>query len=198
MKRGPSPVAGRATDWADIRQRIEAAGRAVAGSGDWSEERARAVLEDRARALARPVTSPAPADELELITFTLANEVYALESRYVLAVFRLEDVAPLPGAAAPVLGLTAWRGDLLTVLDLRPALGLPATALDDLGRVIAVGEERAAFGVLADAVQELVRIPASEVREPPEGVAARRDYLRGVTHGAMLVLDGDRLLRIHA
>ncbi|MEX2156441.1 MAG: chemotaxis protein CheW [Gemmatimonadales bacterium] len=184
-------------DWAEIRSRVEAAGRAVAGETTMSPERARQVLEERARALARPATPPPAGDTLEVMTFALANEVYAVESRYVVAVFRLQELSPLPGAGRPVFGVTAWRGELLTILDLRAALGLSVTALNDLSRVIVLGEERPAFGILADAARELVNLPASAVREPPEGVAAQREYLRGVTPNAVLVLEATKLLQLH-
>ena len=161
-----------------------------------SEEDIRAVLEQRARLLARPAAPPPSGDTLELITFTLANETYALESRYVLEVFRLADLSPLPGAEPPVRGVTGWRGGLLTILDLRPVLGLSVAALNDLSRVIVLGENRAAFGILADAVRDVVTLPASEVREPPEGVAAQRMYLRGITGEAVLVLEARALLRL--
>lgn len=189
-RRGP-------VDWAEIRRRVEAAGRAVVGEQDASPERMRAVLEERARLLARPAAPPLAGDTLEVVTFALANETYAVESRYVLAVFRLTDLSPLPGAEPPVFGVTVWRGELLTILDLRAALGLSVTALNDLSRVIVLGEERPAFGILADAARELVTLPASDVREPPEGVAAKREYLRGVTPDAMLVLEATKLLQLH-
>jgi len=158
---------------------------------------ARAVLEERARRLARPPAPPAPADTLEVITFALANETYAVESRYVVAVFKLSDLSALPGAEPPLFGVTAWRGELLTILDLRAALGLSVAALNDLSRVIVVGEDRPVFGILADAMRELVTLPAAEVRDPPEGIAARREYLRGVTADAVLVLEATKLLQLH-
>jgi len=184
-------------DWADIRLRMEMAGRALAGATDLSPERVRELLEERARVLARPAAVPPAGDMLEVITFTLTNETYGLESRYVLAVFRLLDLSPLPGAEPPVIGVTAWRGELLTILDLRVALGLSVDALSDLTRVIVLGEERPAFGILADAARELVTLPASNVREPQEGVAVKREYLRGVTPDAMLVLEATKLLQLH-
>jgi purine-binding chemotaxis protein CheW len=156
----------------------------------------RQTLEERARALARRVAQPPAGDILELITFSLGNEVYAIESRYVMAVFRLAELAPLPGAEPPVCGLTAWRGDLLTILDLRGVLGLSVTALDDLSRVIVLGESRAAFGILADGIQDLITLPISEVQSPTAGVAALRTYLRGITGEAVLVLEARELLRL--
>ncbi len=190
--RGP----GGPVDWAEIRRRVEAAGRAVAGQRDASPERIRAVLEERARLVARPAVPPVAGDTLEVVTFALANETYAVESHYVLEVFRLAELSPLPGAEPPVRGVTAWRGALLTILDLRPVLGLSVVALNDLSRVIVVGDERATFGILADAVRDVVTLPASEVQQPPEGVAAQGTYLRGMTGEAVLVLEARTLLRL--
>jgi purine-binding chemotaxis protein CheW len=186
------------TDWAEVHRRVEAAGRALSGTIADQPEHTTAMLEERARTLARPVASPLPADRLEAITFALANEIYAIESRYVIEVFRLRELVPLPGAKPPVFGLTARRGDLLTILDLRPVLGLPIAALNDLSRVLVLGLDRAAFGILADAVHELVTIAASEVREAPEGARVKRDYVRGMTSEAVQVLDGERLVRLLA
>lgn len=155
------------------------------------------LLEARARALARPPAAPA-GDSIEVVTFMLAGETYAIESRYVLEVFRLTDLTRLPGAEAPIFGIAAWRGELLTILDLRPVLGLSAAALDDLGRVLVLGKDEAAFGVLADAVQDLIAVPRSTVREPADGVALRREYLQGVTGEAVIVLAAEKLLALHA
>lgn len=164
---------------------------ATAAGGD------RQVLEERARRLARPVDPPPAADTVSVITFGLANETYAVEARYVLQVFRLTGLAPLPGAQTMVSGVTSWRGGLLTVLDLRPALGVSVAALSDLSRVIVMGDQRLAFGILADAVLDLVTVPRAAIRTPPAGVAASRDLLRGVTGDAVLVLDAEALLRLH-
>lgn len=158
----------------------------------------RDVLEARARALARPVERGVCGDSLDVLTFALANEIYALESRFVSAVFRLHELSLLPGAAPPVHGVTAWRGELLTVLDLRSVLGLSAAALSDLSRVIALGEDRPAFGILADEVLGVVSCPSSEIRRAPEGQSPERDYLRGVTAEALLILDAAWLLRTYS
>lgn len=189
-------VARRPVDWAEVRSRMEAAGRTLSGATSAAPEQVRAVLEERARALARPVGTPTPIDQLEAVTFALANEVYAIESRYVVEVFRLGELSPLPGAKPPVFGVTAWRGELLTILDLRTVLGLRVTALNDLSRMLVLGADRPVFGILADAVRDLVTLPASEVRQLPEGVGPKREYLRGVTANAVLVLHAEQVLRL--
>jgi len=159
-------------------------------------ERAREVLEARARALARPLAAPRSQETVPLVTFALAGETYGIAASHVLGIFRLVDMAPLPGATAPVAGVTAWRGELLLILDLRRPLGLPVDGLDDLAWAIALGREGAEFGLLAQKVNELVQVAATDIGTPAQGVAADRAYLRGITRDAVLVLDADALLRM--
>lgn len=195
--RAHSPRPHGLPDWAEIRKRVEAAGETLRG-GAVPPEQAREVLEERARRLARPVVERAAGGGMEVVTFSLAREVYAIESRYVIEVFRPTDVSPLPGAQASVFGVTGWRGELLTIRDLRQVLGRSGTVLDDLRQVLVLGDVRPAFGVLANAVHEVANLGPGAVRAPPEGVAVDRRYVKGVTADAVLVLEAEALLRIHA
>lgn len=162
------------------------------------EERERLVLEERARLLARSEAPPAWGAAVEVVTFSLGRERYALETKYLLAVSRLQTLSPIPGAPPPIFGVTPWRGDLLTVMDLHQLLGLPRGGLSDLSRVLVLGAARAAFGILADTVSDLVTLPLSAIRSPPEGVVVRREYLRGITGEALLVLDAAELLQLQS
>ena len=185
-------------DWAEVRRRVEAARRAIDVRGEISPERARQVLEERARELATAVIGPDRSDErLEVMTFALAGQSYAIESRYVVEVFRLRDLAILPGAQPPTVGLTGWRGRLLTLLDLRQILGLSTSTLNDLGYVIVLGGERPAFGILADTVREMIALATSDVRLPRDGVTVNRKYVRGVAGDALPVLDAQELLGVN-
>ena len=181
----------------DVRRRVEALRTSLPDEETLSPAAVQEMLASRARALARSTTIESQGDAIEVVTFALATERYAVESRFVMEVCQLTDLALLPGAAAPAIGVTAWRGGLLTVLDLRPLLGVPADALNDLGRVIVLGEGRAAFGILADAVLTVIHLRVSEVREPAERASPKRDFVRGTTGEALILLDAGKLLRFH-
>jgi len=158
------------------------------------------ILEARARALARPLAHEraAGADSLRLLAFSLGGERYAVELRYALEVFRLSTFSPLPGAPAPIFGLTAWRGEIVTLVDLRRMLGLPSQRLDDLRIALVLGEPSAPLAVLADAVDDVVDLDPRTLAAAVDGAAASREYIRGVTPDAVLVLDAARLLERHA
>lgn len=185
------------TDWAALRARVDALGAAQHGAALTPEE-ARRVLEERARLLARPLEAEGAArDAVPRVTFALAGETYAVEAGCVVEVARLEHLTPIPGAEPPLFGVTAWRGDLLALYDLRSALGLPATALDDMQWIVVLGRGRAAFGILADRPGEMVEIAPAQVR-PAGDAIPRSPLVLGLTPDAMVVLDGERLLALPA
>jgi purine-binding chemotaxis protein CheW len=156
----------------------------------------RRILEERARELARSNAPDIPHESLELLVFTTARERLAVETRFVVGVFKIESLTPLPGADAPVHGLTAWRGEVLALLDVRPFFGARSTALDDLARAVVVSDGRSTYGLLADEIDTIVSVPLPDVFPIPlsTDAAPAREYMRGITRDAVLVLDVERLL----
>jgi purine-binding chemotaxis protein CheW len=184
-------------DWQAIRRRLDKTLAAAEGAHSLSSERARQVMDERARALARvPARGPDAAAVLQVVVFSLANERYALEARFVQRVVPFSEYTPVPGAPDFLVGVFNLRGEVLAVIDLRKFFGVPARALTEQSRVLVLGGERAEFGVLADATDEVAALRTDDVLEPPDSVAGiGREYLRGVTRDALIVLDGAVLLQ---
>lgn len=132
-------------------------------------------------------------EEIELIVFPRGAERYGLESRHIQEIVPLGRLTVLPGVPAPVVGVAAWRGEILVVVDASGGVAeLPVEPV-----VLAVADDRVEFGIVADAVGELERMAPAAVKPAAEGVAAGRVALRGVTASGVQVLDGDELIRIH-
>jgi purine-binding chemotaxis protein CheW len=197
-------MSGGAIDWEALRRRVREAGERLERGAALSPDEARRVLEQRARRLAHAgggMDAASREASVDLVVFTLARQRYAVESRHALAAFHLERLTPLPGAPAPLHGVTAWRGDVLTVLDLRALVGAPTGALDDLAHVVVVGaldalaadggERGAIYGLLADAVHGVQTWALAELLPPPE----TRAPLRAVTRDAVHLLDVPALVR---
>ncbi len=187
---------GASMDWDAVRARLARANAAVAAGFALPEERARALMAERARELSKPTAEAAAPDTvLELLAFRLGRERYAFETRFLREVTGLEAMTRLPAAPAFVVGITNLRGEMLAVVDLRKFFGIPAEGLTDLSRLIVLGTEHADFGVLADSVQAIDHLAAEQVLGAPESVSGiGREYLLGVTRDALIVLDGAALL----
>jgi purine-binding chemotaxis protein CheW len=155
----------------------------------------RAVLKERARALARPVTELVEGTSRVMVVFSLGDERYAIETRFVMTVSRVCDVIPLPGAAAHVLGLSSVQGELLVVFDLRVMLGIPSPARADASRMLILGSKHAELAIIADAVHDVLRLQDNDLFPLPASTAeGEKPYLRGVTSEAVTVFDGSALL----
>src|SRR5579871_2124143 len=97
--RPKGPRQTESLDWKRARARLARALAATEESWRLTPERARAILEERARKEAESEAAPAAAGVvLEAVVFALGNEKYALETRFVREVVRLSDYTPLPGS----------------------------------------------------------------------------------------------------
>ena len=183
-------------DWVAVHERLSRAQTATADALNLPQEAVRALMDERARALARPPEPAERADTLAVITFVLATERYAIETQYVREVVRLREFSPVPGAPDFVLGVANLRGEVLCLIDLRRFFDMPSTGVTDLSRMIVIGTERVEFGILVDETFEIAGLRPDDIVSPPESVAgAGREYLLGVTREALIVLDGAALLR---
>ena len=157
---------------------------------------AKQTLHARAQALARtPPHAPAAETLLEVLEFHLAQERYAVETRYVQEVHPLKELTPLPCTPPFVLGIVNVRGRILPVLDLKKFFDLPEKGLTDLHRIILVRGNDLELGLLADVIVGVQSIPADSLQPSlPTLTGVRGDYLKGVSADRLVVLDLARIL----
>jgi purine-binding chemotaxis protein CheW len=192
-----TPPPGRRLDWSELYARLGRVTEATRQALGPTPEQSLALMDERARVLARvPVREPEPSEVLEVATFTLAGERYAIETRYITRVVRLTDFTPVPGTPEFLGGVLNLRGEILALIDLRAFFGIASTGLTDLSRIIVLGLERNEFGIMADGVEEVSTLRVDEVLETPATLpgGGGRAPLLGVTADAWIVLDGSALL----
>jgi purine-binding chemotaxis protein CheW len=154
------------------------------------------VLRARAQALARPPEhAPVAATLLDVLEFRLAQERYAVETRFVREVYPLKDLTPLPCVPPFMLGIVNVRGHILPVLDLKKFFDLPEQGLTDLHRIILVRGDDLELGLLADVIVGVRSVPVESLQPSlPTLTGIRGDYLKGVTGERLVVLDLARIL----
>jgi purine-binding chemotaxis protein CheW len=160
------------------------------------DEDAKNILRARAQALARkPEHSQVAAASFEVLEFRLAQERYALETRFVQEVTPLKELTPLPCVPPFVLGIVNVRGRTLPVLDIKKFFDLPEKGLTDLHRIILVRGDGLELGILADEIAGVRALPTGSVQPSlPTLTGIRSDYLKGVTAERLVVLDMPRIL----
>ena len=141
-------------DWRDVHERLQRYERAARESLRPTPERTQLVLEERARALAQiPSRPPSASEVLEVVTFDLGNECYAIATCQVRRVVKREQLTPIPGTSELLVGVINLQGEILAVFDLRVLFGITRQGPTEWSRVVVLGEERDEFGILADSTQ---------------------------------------------
>lgn len=180
-------------DWDRLHQRLEAARTNV--NRDLTQDEVKGVLRARARALARQPIQESAEGSLEVLEFLLTYETYAIELSWVRETCPLTDLTPLPGTPAFVAGIINVRGQIMSVIDIRRFFDLPIKGLTDLNKVIILNNGEMEFGILADEIAGTRSLPLADVQPPlPTLTGIREEYLKGVTGGRTVLLDGAKLL----
>jgi purine-binding chemotaxis protein CheW len=187
-------VARGAIDWGDVRRRVDESARELDAQAALAPERRRAILEARARALAVG-PPPEPGAAIDVLEFVLAGERYAIGTEWVREVRPLRELTRLPGAPAFVLGIVHLRGEVMSILDLKKFFDLPDKGITDLDEVIVLDDGAMCFGILADRIEGVRRLPLDDVQPPLATlVDIQTQYLLGVTCRREILLDGRKLL----
>ena len=105
-------------------------------------------------------------------------------------------ITPVPNTPEFVLGVCNVRGDIYSVVDMRPLLGFPA--VDQVARpdplIILLEGQRCACGATIEGVSELLRIPDGQIVAPASDIPFVAGlYRRG--QDTVLVLDVEALLQ---
>jgi purine-binding chemotaxis protein CheW len=148
------------------------------------------------------VTDVGSAPRLQLLTFAVAGERYAIDVHRVREVVEALAVTRVPSTPTVIRGVVNLRGSVVPLLDLGDRFG--AGPVDSGKRsciVVAEVPERdgtAFVGLLVEAVHSVVEIDAREIASPPAfGTLARQDLVRGIVRidaRLVLVLDVDAVV----
>lgn len=180
-------------DWQAAAERLERLRADLARGEEPAPEEVARILEERARALARPLAAPADAAaHVELILFAIADERWAIERDEALEVLPARRPTPVPGAPAAIAGILHHRGRLLAVVDLRALAGEPGGR--EPGPVVVAEAGGVEVGLAADAVHGVFPVRADELQDAPRS-EGRATCLRAVTADGAALLDLAALLR---
>jgi purine-binding chemotaxis protein CheW len=157
---------------------------------------ARTILQERARQLARPlahIVAASAASATSVLVATLGDERVSIDLDHIIEVHRAAVLTPIPGARTPVIGVIPWRGRVLTVLDIAHSRTGPIT-MTDATRILVIGQRTAAVGILADDVDDVDDLNTHNAIPVEHVSPARREFVRGVTSDAVVVLDAAALI----
>jgi purine-binding chemotaxis protein CheW len=137
----------------------------------------------------------------QYLTFTLSDEVFALDISKVREVLDFTTVARVPRTPDFMLGVINLRGSVVPVVDMRLKFGMSATERSVNTCIIIVeieiDGEITILGALVDSVQEVLDLDPEQI-EPPPRIGTRLDtrFIKGMgkrDNDFIIILDIDKV-----
>ena len=128
----------------------------------------------------------APAGEGgHFLTFQLGDGLFATDIRSVREIIQHGPMTAMPLMPHFVRGVINLRGAVVPVIDLQARFGQAPARLGRKSCIVLVevarAGERLALGLLVDAVNAVVEIPAAAIEPPPGfGTAVRREFIQAM------------------
>ncbi|MFW5652702.1 MAG: chemotaxis protein CheW [Planctomycetota bacterium] len=139
----------------------------------------------------------ADSEQLQLVTFEVANEEFAVDILSVQEINRMLELTRVPQSPPEVEGVINLRGKIIPVVDLRKRFGMATTDHSSDSRIVVVEVSGRVIGFVVDRVHEVLRISSSIVEPPPSMVCSiDSDFIAGVgklKDRLLILLDLERL-----
>lgn len=134
--------------------------------------------------------------DLQVVVFRLAAEEYALPITKVKDINRVLPITKIPQAPSFMEGIINLRGSINSVVDLRGRFGLKRGEKTDDTRIMIIEFRGQTIGIIVDAVEEVLTIPAGSIDLPPMAAKLDHTYIVGigkVNERLLVLLDIDKV-----
>jgi len=137
--------------------------------------------------------------EIELLTFSIGGELYAIDIENVVEIITPRPITQIPNADPSIVGILSLRGTVVTLIDTRRRLGHSGgeTVGEDV-RVVVVQQKEEHVGFTVDRVGRVVKTDSNAIEPHPVVHASEHDEsIRGVFRqgdALTILLDLERLV----
>jgi len=124
-------------------------------------------------------------EQQQYLTFMLSGETYAISILRIKEIIQYDQLTEVPRMPDFIRGVINLRGAVVPVIDLSVRFGKPPTAVGRRNCIIiievAMESETQSVGVMVDAVNAVLEIPADEIEPAPTfGANIRADFIAGM------------------
>jgi len=111
-------------------------------------------------------------EELQIVSFLLGDEEFALEIEKVKEIIRFPDIVKVPNVPNYIKGIISLRDTLMPIVDLRTKLDAGQDHITDSTRVVVADIDGTLMGLTVDRVYEVLRVPVSSIFPPPQVIVS--------------------------
>jgi purine-binding chemotaxis protein CheW len=141
-------------------------------------------------------------EEVRICLFSMSGDLYAVTVDILAEIIIPQKIFPVPTTPSHVIGVINLRGNIVPIVDIRPALSL--NPMSGVNQIAIIRYYQTIIGIVVDAVSEVIAVPVSSILPLPAEVAAqdpgtrsRSRYLQALVQrpsGVAAMLHVERLL----
>jgi len=135
---------------------------------------------------------------IEYVTVMIGGQLFGLPISRVQDVFMPDRITRVPLAAPEIAGVLNLRGRIVTMIDMRRRLGLPARTDDRAAMAVGIELRGESYGLLIDGVGEVMKLGEGTFEPNPVNLDVRLARVSGGVHRLdgqlMLILNVDHVL----
>lgn len=122
-------------------------------------------------------------EQIEVLTFDMAGETFALEANLVREILDRIPETPVPGSAQMISSVVNFRGKVIPIADMHHIFDLKYSGNEKDARIIVIeidfGEESCLIGIKADKVYEVTSLFRANVEAAPRaGMRWKQEFIR--------------------
>lgn len=105
----------------------------------------------------------------KFVAFFLGNEIYCISSTTVLEVVHPLPVAALPNAHEWISGISAFKGEVVAVINIKKILGISESAISGKAKLVILraNAKETQFAIPVDSMHELLAISSESIAADP-------------------------------
>lgn len=138
-------------------------------------------------------------DVTQFVTVYIADQLFGLPIGRVHDVFMPETMTPVPLTSKEIAGVLNLRGRIVTAIDMRWKLGLPAAGEGINRMAVGIDYKGESYGLIIDRVGEVLNLPIAEREPNPVNLDPRWSAISAGVHRLegtlMVILDVDSVLQ---
>lgn len=140
----------------------------------------------------------ASADQVELLSFIIAGEQYAVFIDHIVEIVTPRDATRVPNADPTIVGIISLRGTIVTIIDVRRKLRHPPSEAGNETRIIVAERGGETLGFEVDRVLRVLKVESAAIEPHPVVHSSElSEAVRGVfryANALTILLDLDKLL----
>ncbi len=133
------------------------------------------------------------------VTFSLINEVYAINIANVPTIVKYMEVTELPNTPKYVVGVINLRGKIIPVFDLRLRFGLEKAEYNKFTVIIIAELQNKTMGIIVDKVNDVITLKGADIMSAENfDTTVTSEYIKSIgrvkDNNLIIILDIEKIL----